>query len=662
MPSDAEILAEWDAAHPVYDTPIEKAAGYVASIGQGGGAGFLDEATAGVNSAAGYLGSLFSPTPRPISEIYAEELAKNRSALAQFQQENPVSSTVAQVGGAVISPLNKLKLIGQGANATGKLANIAGNAAVQSGVYGFGEGEGSFKERVANAADEAALGGGAGLVIGGAGKGLKKLAGAEKHAQAAKNKLFGIHQSDIKKSLEKGVRKRGDATARIVKSLNSLVDDGTLKAGEAAENLARVEDGIDELGSKLKSVLSAADEVQEEAIEPTYDLTLQYIKKLSKHKQKDALRLFQDITEDHKNMALISEFDVERVALGAEGATSLGMTGSEALESNIKKFMAKDIKNVIDEELATPFYKNNLGDRYDDVVSLRDEMSKRFDVLPAMVKATAREGASDPLSKVVATLRTSGGFGVTGLLGFGAGGPVGAGVALAAGAALRSTQGQKAMISVLKNFDSLASKYGEDAVLSVVRGAASIDKKQGGTENVEDTKDLKTLSDEEIMAQWDAAKKKDSTSTNIEPVEDINVLSKRGENLIKSHEGIRLQPYDDGTGVQTIGYGHTGEGVKKVKISRSEADELFQKDIANVQDAISELVEVELSQNQYDAVASLIFNIGRGNFAKSTLLKKLNQGDFQGAANEFIKWRKAGGKVLKGLENRRKEEQRLFMA
>lgn len=133
-----------------------------------------------------------------------------------------------------------------------------------------------------------------------------------------------------------------------------------------------------------------------------------------------------------------------------------------------------------------------------------------------------------------------------------------------------------------------------------------------------------------------------------------------GLGLIKHFEGVRTEAYQDSVGVWTIGYGST-KGVKPgQRISLEKANSLLEKDIADHAAAVDRLVKVDLNQDQYDALVSFTFNLGEGNLAKSTLLKKLNAGDYKGASKEFIRWNKAGGKVLKGLTRRRMAEAELF--
>ncbi len=130
--------------------------------------------------------------------------------------------------------------------------------------------------------------------------------------------------------------------------------------------------------------------------------------------------------------------------------------------------------------------------------------------------------------------------------------------------------------------------------------------------------------------------------------------------LIKEFEGLRLEAYLCPANVWTIGYGHTKTVRKGMKITKAKADELLLVDIAWVKNCAESAVKAELSANQVAAVYSFIYNVGAGAFRSSTLLRKLNKGDHKGAANEFKRWNKGGGKVLKGLVRRRAAEAKLF--
>ena len=135
--------------------------------------------------------------------------------------------------------------------------------------------------------------------------------------------------------------------------------------------------------------------------------------------------------------------------------------------------------------------------------------------------------------------------------------------------------------------------------------------------------------------------------------------------MIKKFEGYSATAYPDpGTGGEpwTIGYGHTG-GVKRGDIcDEAQADYWLRQDVQTAVKAVQDYVAVPVNQNQFDALVDFVYNVGSGNFGKSTLLKKLNAGDYDGAADEFLRWNKAGGKVLRGLTVRRQAERDLFLS
>lgn len=144
-------------------------------------------------------------------------------------------------------------------------------------------------------------------------------------------------------------------------------------------------------------------------------------------------------------------------------------------------------------------------------------------------------------------------------------------------------------------------------------------------------------------------------------------ISKKGQDLIKEFESLRLEGYlptpDD---VPTIGWGSTSIFGRKVKLNESitveQAQEQFDKDLEIFEDAINDLVKVTVNQNQFDALVSFVYNIGATNFSKSTLLKLLNQSKYQEASEQFLRWNKQAGKVLKGLTRRRQAEKDLFLS
>lgn len=138
-------------------------------------------------------------------------------------------------------------------------------------------------------------------------------------------------------------------------------------------------------------------------------------------------------------------------------------------------------------------------------------------------------------------------------------------------------------------------------------------------------------------------------------------LSEAGLNHIKNKEGLVTTAYQDPGGVWTIGYGHTGPDVTPGQtISEEEATRLLNQDTAWAQDAVRNNVKVPLTQGQFDALTSFTYNVGAGAFQNSTLLEKLNAGDYAGAQAEFGEWTSAGGTPLPGLINRRAEEAEMF--
>jgi len=148
-------------------------------------------------------------------------------------------------------------------------------------------------------------------------------------------------------------------------------------------------------------------------------------------------------------------------------------------------------------------------------------------------------------------------------------------------------------------------------------------------------------------------------------------LSASGAALIRSFEscekpvgGGKFTAYLCPAGVLTIGWGHTNHTGRAFGSdalwTQAECDQAFAEDMARFEDEVKKLVRVQLTQNQFDALVSFTFNCGPGNLRVSTLLRKLNTGDFEGAAHEFGKWNRGGGKVLKGLVRRRAAEAFMF--
>ena len=143
--------------------------------------------------------------------------------------------------------------------------------------------------------------------------------------------------------------------------------------------------------------------------------------------------------------------------------------------------------------------------------------------------------------------------------------------------------------------------------------------------------------------------------------------SDKGIALIKQFEGCKLTAYQDSVGVWTIGYGWThpvdGKPIRAgMTIKQETAERLLKTGLVSYESDVSRLVKVGLTQGQFDALVSFTYNLGARSLSTSTLLRKLNAGDYAGAADEFLRWNKAGGKVMNGLTRRREAERALFLS
>ena len=158
----------------------------------------------------------------------------------------------------------------------------------------------------------------------------------------------------------------------------------------------------------------------------------------------------------------------------------------------------------------------------------------------------------------------------------------------------------------------------------------------------------------------------------------MNVSPKAIE-LIRHHEGVRNRPYRCPAKLWTIGVGHViypdqakiplaqrdsvqlGDGDNRV-FSAEEIDAILRHDLERFERGVERYCPVALTQGEFDALVSFSFNVGLGTLQRSTLRQKLLRGDKKGAAEEFLKYCMAGGKIFKGLQNRRKDEQALFLS
>ena len=142
-------------------------------------------------------------------------------------------------------------------------------------------------------------------------------------------------------------------------------------------------------------------------------------------------------------------------------------------------------------------------------------------------------------------------------------------------------------------------------------------------------------------------------------------MGPKGLALLKEFEGLELQAYRDSVGVLTIGYGHTSMAGKPVvkagmKITKDQAEAILKRDLKKYEDAVRNALRVPVTQEMFDAMVSLCYNIGPAGFRKSSVLRYTNKRLFDQADDKFLLWNKAGGRVLRGLTRRRHAEAELY--
>ena len=133
------------------------------------------------------------------------------------------------------------------------------------------------------------------------------------------------------------------------------------------------------------------------------------------------------------------------------------------------------------------------------------------------------------------------------------------------------------------------------------------------------------------------------------------------DNLLKKFEGCKLKAYRCPAGILTIGYGHTSAAGDPdvhdgMTITQDEAESILKNDLVKYEQPVANMVKVPLEQNQFDVLVDFAYNAGVGALKSSTLLKRVNAGDFDAVPDELMKWTKGGGKVLPGLVRRRQAE------
>ena len=140
----------------------------------------------------------------------------------------------------------------------------------------------------------------------------------------------------------------------------------------------------------------------------------------------------------------------------------------------------------------------------------------------------------------------------------------------------------------------------------------------------------------------------------------MHKIGSKGLEMIKHFEGLELKAYQCAAGVWTIGYGHTKGIQPGMVITEETANDMLVEELEEYENYINSMVNCPLSQNQFDALVSWVYNLGPANLQASTLLKVLNAGDYAGVPAQIKRWNKAGGKVLEGLTRRRQAEADLF--
>ena len=145
-------------------------------------------------------------------------------------------------------------------------------------------------------------------------------------------------------------------------------------------------------------------------------------------------------------------------------------------------------------------------------------------------------------------------------------------------------------------------------------------------------------------------------------------VSDKAIKMIRHHEGVRVKPYQDAIGLWTVGVGHLiGDGKTlpdewNRTLTMGEVDEILRKDLARFEAGVERLCPTGLTQSRFDALVSISFNCGLGNLQRSSIRMKHNRGEFEDAADSFLLYNKAGGKIFKGLVNRRNDERALYLS
>lgn len=584
---------------------------------------------------------------------YTQAREKQQAAMAQARQESPVIGGVSDIAGLFASPLNKVKLV-KGLFGLKGAKGVAGRAAYASGFEGGQEllarDTGESAENIENAALFSL---GVDAIV----PGFSKLKGP---AQKVFEKLSGIGRADANR-IAKGASKSAvkDARKSFTNALSMIEEEFGISAKTLAQGDEDVLIDLSEKATKaienrnltIDNIIDEADNVLDVPVEIMTNQFEEAIKKAGVVDENEILdegiNILDSLYKKYGNKITLRQLQEEKKALNGRYKPGQSFTDAKtAITDDIRKTIEGTIDELVKlkklpKEFKDTIRQTNLEER--DLMRLRD----------AYLRKIPGAQSDDVLTSLRQGGFTTGGAGLKGaeVLGDVAGGEMGRVAAVTAAVLAYSKRiGRPISYALSQN------KIGEFLASPEFRQSAT-----GLQSYITKNEELP-----DFTSGITAGTKKKTEVEAIEPVDEVKGLSLKGENLIKSYEKLKLKPYEDAVGVKTIGYGHTGEGTNKDSITIEEANQLLQKDVIKAENAISRLVKVELTQNQHDALVSFIFNSGVGGFKSSTLLKKLNAGDYEAAANEFPKWKYGTVDkkkvVLNGLVKRRKDEMNLFLS
>ena len=159
-------------------------------------------------------------------------------------------------------------------------------------------------------------------------------------------------------------------------------------------------------------------------------------------------------------------------------------------------------------------------------------------------------------------------------------------------------------------------------------------------------------------ASEDTASNDDQSTQSYASADDLRI-NDAGLQIIKDSEGLRLDAYNNG-GQWLIGYGHSRTARSGMRISEAQAEQLLREDVRDAENSVRQRVTVPVNENQFSALVSLSYNLGSGNFSRSSVLEALNDRNYSRAANNFLNHNLAGGQVNEHLTHRREKERALF--